>query len=80
MRSSNGPGMRVEHVGGGDEHHAREIEGHAEIIVAEGRVLLGIEHLEHRGRRIALNAASHLVDLVEHHHAIARAGFLDAPG
>ena len=45
--------------------------------IAERRVLLGIEDLEHRGRRIALDAAAHLVDLVEHHHAIAGAGLLD---
>ena len=60
---------RVEHVGGGDEHHLRQIERHAEIVVAEGRVLLGIEHFEQRGRRIAVEAGAELVDLVEHHHA-----------
>src|SRR3989442_12589632 len=30
-----GAGNGIEHVGGRDEHHLREFEGHAEIIVAE---------------------------------------------
>ena len=57
---------RVEHVGGGDEEHLREVEGHAEVVVAERRVLLRIEHLEQRRRGIALEAGAELVDLVEH--------------
>src|SRR6266481_2457730 len=68
---------RIQHVGGGDEHDARKVEGHAEVIIAKRRVLFRIENFEHRGRGIALNSATHLVDLVEHHHAIARARFLD---
>ena len=65
---------RVEHIGRCDEQHLRQIERHAEIVVAERRVLLRIEHFEERGGRIALNAVTELVDLVQHHHAIARAG------
>src|SRR6185312_16205262 len=61
-----------------DEHHRREIEGHAQIGVAEGRVLLGIENLEECRRGVALDAGPELVDLVEHHHAVAGAGFADA--
>ena len=38
----------VEHIGGADEHHLREIEGDGEIVVAKRRVLLGIEHFEQR--------------------------------
>src|SRR5258708_36335522 len=68
---------RVQHIGGGDEHDARKVEGHAEVVIAKRRVLFRIENFEHRSRWIALNSASHLVDLVEHHHAIARARFLD---
>ena len=71
------PRNGVEHVGRGDEHDPREVERHPEIIVAKGRVLLGVEHFQHRGRGVALNAASELVDLVQHHDAIARAGLLD---
>src|SRR5690606_18655922 len=50
---------------------------HPKIIVAERGVLLRIEHLQHGGGRIALDAAAHLVDLVEHHHAVARLGLAD---
>ena len=55
----------------------REVEGDAEIIVAEGRILLRVEHFEQRGGRIAVKAGAELVDLVEHHHGIARAGLAD---
>ena len=48
MRSRSGAGDRVERVRRGDEHHVREVERHVEVVVAEGRVLLGVEHLEHR--------------------------------
>src|SRR5262249_10873121 len=68
---------RIEHVGGGDEYHAAQIERHAEIIVAERIVLLRIEHFEKRGSRIAVNPGPELVDFIEHHHAIARASFAD---
>ena len=71
------PGDGVEHVGGRDEDHPAEVERHAEVVVAEGVVLLGVEHLEHRRGRVALDAAAELVDLVEHHHAVARAGLAD---
>ena len=74
---AHGAGNGIEHVGGGDEHDLREIEGDAEIVVAKGRVLLRVEHLEQRRRRIAVEAGAELVDLVEHHHRIARAGLAD---
>ena len=59
-------GDRIEHVRGGDEQHLREIESHVQIVVAEGRVLLGIERFEQRRRRIATEVAPHLVNFVEH--------------
>ena len=37
---------RVEDVGGRDEQHLRQIEGHVEVVVAERRVLFRIEHFE----------------------------------
>ena len=77
MRSRSGPGNGVEHVGRGDEHHPAQIERHREIIVAERVVLLRVEHFEQCRARIALDAGAELVDLVEHHHAIARAGLAD---
>src|SRR3546814_8115658 len=48
-----------------------EIEGHAEVIGAEGRVLLGIEHFEQRRGRIAVEARAQLVPLVQHEDGIA---------
>ena len=78
MRSRNGPGTRVEHVRRGDEHDPRQVERHAQVIVAESPVLLGVEHFEQGRGRVALDAAAELVDLVEHHHAVAAAGAADA--
>src|SRR5262249_13066986 len=57
---------RIENVRGGDEHDALEVERHVEIVVLEGVVLLGVEHLEQRGGRIAPEVHAELVDLVEH--------------
>ena len=65
---------RVEHVGGGDEQHLRQVERHVEVVVAEGVVLLGVEHLEQRRGRIAAEVGAELVDLVEHEHRVARLG------
>src|SRR5260370_2023167 len=67
----------VEHIGRGDEDNAAQIERHAEIVVAERVVLLRIEHLKQSRTGIALDAGAKLVDLVEHHDAIARAGLAD---
>ena len=60
-------------VRGGDEQHLREVERHLEVVIAERRVLLGVEHLEQRRRRIAAEVGADLVDLVEHEHRVARA-------
>jgi hypothetical protein len=40
-------------------------------VVAEGKVLLGVEQLEQRGRRVALEPATELVHLVDQHHWVA---------
>ena len=40
-------------------------------------VLLGVQHLEQGSTRIAVDAGAQLVDLIEHHHAVARAGLAD---
>ena len=37
---------RVEDVRRDDEHHIRQVIGDAEIVIAEGEVLFGIEHFE----------------------------------
>ena len=45
-------------------------------MVAEGVVLRRVEHLEQRARRVAAPVGADLVDLVEHHHRVLRAGVL----
>jgi len=46
MRSISAGGMLS--VLRGDEHHARQVVIDLEVVVVEGRVLLGVEHLEQR--------------------------------
>ena len=41
-------GDRIEHVGGAHEQYRRKVVGHREVVVAEGAVLLGVEHFEQR--------------------------------
>jgi len=73
MRSRSGPGIVSSWFAGSDEHHLRQVEIHAKVIVAKLRVLLRIEHFQQRTARVAMEAArAELVDLVEHDHAVAR--------
>ena len=69
---------RIEHVRRRDEHHVREIERHAEIVVAEREVLFGIEHFEQRRRRIAAEVRADLVDFVHHEHRIVGSRLMNA--
>ena len=71
------PGDRVERVRGADEQHLREVERQVEVVVAEVPVLLGVEHLEHRARRVAAEVGAHLVDLVDQEHRVQRLGVAD---
>ena len=75
---------RVELVRGGDEEAARQVEGQVEVVVAEARVLLGVEHLEHRAGGVAAEVGAHLVDLVDHQHRVVGLGVAqradDRPG
>ena len=66
----------VQHVGGGDEEHLAQIVLHVQVMIHEHVVLLGVEHFEQRGRRIAAEIHRHLVDFVQHEDRIARAGLL----
>jgi hypothetical protein len=43
-------------------------------VIAERRVLFGVEHLEQRRRRIAAEVVAELVDLVEDEHRVPRLG------
>ena len=74
MRSSSGPGNRVDRVRGADEQHLRQVERQVEVVVAERRVLLGVEHLEHRAGGIAAPVVAHLVDLVDQDQRVRRLG------
>ena len=62
----------------GDEHHVRQVVVDLEVMVVEGRVLLGIEHLEQRRRRIAAEIRAELVDLVEQEQRVRRLRLLHA--
>ena len=57
---------------------SREIEGHAQIMVAEGMVLFRVEHFEQSRGWIAAEIHADLVDFVHHEDRIARAGLLHA--
>ena len=70
-------GDRVQGVGGADEEHLRQVQPHIEIVIEEVDVLLGVEHLEQRRGRIALEGLTHLVDLVEHDHRVLDFHFLE---
>ena len=52
-------------VGGGDEHALVQVERHLKIVVAEGRILRGIEHLQQRRGGVSFIVAAELVDLIE---------------
>ena len=65
---------RLHLVRGADEENLREVERQVEIVVPERRVLLGVEHLEHRARRVAAVVRAELVDLVDQEHRVARLG------
>ena len=67
-------GDGVQHVGRADEHDLGEVEGHAQVVVREGEVLLRVQDLEQGRGRVAPEVRAHLVDLVEHDHRVARAG------
>ncbi len=75
---------RAELVRGGDEEHAREIEGDLHVVVAKRVILRRVQYLEQRRRRVPLHADGDLVDLVQHQHGVRDACGLqrldDAPG
>ncbi len=74
---------RIEHVRGGDEEHLAQVELHIEVVIAEGAVLLRVEHFQQRRRRIAAPVRTDLVHLIEDEDRVVRArapdGLEDAP-
>ena len=77
MRSRSGGGIGPNLIGGGDEEDLRKIERQIEIVIAESIVLLRIENLQQRRRRIAAVVVAELVNLVEHHDGIVNTGAAD---
>ncbi|KAJ6262412.1 LOW QUALITY PROTEIN: hypothetical protein Dda_3220 [Drechslerella dactyloides] len=59
------PRDRIRHVGRAHEQHLAQIHGHVHIVVQKRVVLLRIQQLEQRGRRVALVPAPNLVHLVD---------------
>ena len=68
----------IEEVGGGDEHDLGEVEGDVQIMIAEGIVLLRVQHLEQGGGRVAPEIRADLVHFVHHEDGIVRPGAADA--
>ena len=66
----------VERVRRGDEHHVGQVVIELEIMVLEPAVLLRVENLEQRRRRIAAEVLAELVDLIEQEQRVGRPGLL----
>jgi hypothetical protein len=61
---------RIQHVGGTDEEHLRQVERNIQVVVPECVVLLRIERLEQRRRRVATEIPSQFVHFIEHDHGV----------
>ena len=70
---------RIHPVRRRDEENLRKIERHVQIVIAERRVLLRVEHFHQRRRRIAAEIAAELVDLVQHQDGVHRLGAAEFP-
>ena len=57
-------------VGVGHEQHLGKVQGHVQVVVPEGVVLLGIQHLQQGRTGIAPLIAADLVHLVQHDHGV----------
>ena len=55
----------VQGIGGGHEHDLGQIKVDLQVVIVEGVILLGIEHLEQCRGGITSKVHRHLVDLVE---------------
>jgi len=61
-------------VRGGDEQHLREVVFDLQVVVAEGMVLLRVQHLHERRRGVATPIAAQLVELVQEEDGVVDAG------
>ena len=67
------------HVRRGQEQHVGQVEVDFEVVIAEGVVLRRVQHLEQGRRRVAAVVGADLVDLVQQHDRVHRAGLGDGP-
>ena len=58
-------GYRPRVVRGGEERDPGQVERDAEVVVGERVVLLGVQNLEHRRRRVPARVRAHLIELVQ---------------
>ncbi len=72
-----GPGDGLRGIGGGDEQHIGQVEGHLQEVVPEGGVLLSVQHLQQGGGRVAPVVLAQLVDLVQQEQGVAAARLAD---
>mmetsp|Transcript_13945 Transcript_13945/g.40701 ORF Transcript_13945/g.40701 Transcript_13945/m.40701 type:complete len:555 (+) Transcript_13945:632-2296(+) len=57
-------------VGRAEEEHAREVHGHVQVEVPEGRVLRRVQGLQQRGGGVSPHVPAQLVDLVDEDHGV----------
>ncbi len=69
---------RIQHVGGGDEHHLGQVEADLEIMIGERGILLRVQDLEEGGSGIAAKIGADLVDFVQDKDGVVAAGPADA--
>ncbi len=67
----------LDDVGGRQEHHIGQVQVQIQVMVAERVVLRRVEHLQQRRARITPVVGADLVDLVQQHNGIHRAGLAD---
>ena len=78
MRSRSGAGIVSSTLAVVMNSTSRQVERHVEVVIAERVVLLRIEHLEQRRRRVAAEVGAELVDLVEDEDRVLRLGAAQA--
>ena len=75
---------RFHQVGRGDEQHFGKVEGHAQVMVGEGVVLLRVQDFQQGRGRVAAEIHADLVHFVHHEYRVVGAGVLqfldDFPG
>src|SRR5690606_31542343 len=60
----------VHPIGGGDEENVGKVEGSVEVVVAKAVVLLGVQHFQKGGGRVAAEILAELVYLVQNEDRI----------